>query len=46
MGDGAFFGKERKASFAIKISHYSNGNLFIDNAALKVPVTLSFGYAF
>ncbi len=46
MGAGAFFGKDRKASFAIKISHYSNGNLFIDNAALKVPVTLSFGYAF
>lgn len=46
MGAGAFIGKDRNVSVALKISHYSNGNLFVDNSALKIPLTLSIGYVF
>jgi hypothetical protein len=46
LGAGVFVGKNRNVSLGLKITHYSNGNLFVDNAALKVPVTLNLGYAF
>ena len=46
MGAGAFLGEKRNVSLGFKITHYSNGNLFVDNAALKVPVTINLGYAF
>jgi hypothetical protein len=46
MGAGAFMGEKRNVSLGFKITHYSNGNLFVDNAALKVPVTINLGYAF
>jgi hypothetical protein len=46
LGAGAFIGAKRNISLGFKITHYSNGNLFVDNAALKVPVTLNIGYTF
>jgi hypothetical protein len=46
LGAGAFIGEKRNVSIGFKITHYSNGNLFVDNAALKVPVTINLGYAF
>jgi hypothetical protein len=46
LGFGAFIGEKRNVSLGFKITHYSNGNLFVDNAALKVPVTINLGYAF
>jgi Lipid A 3-O-deacylase (PagL). len=46
IGLGAFFGKNRNYNAEIKIGHYSNGNVFPVNAAVKVPLSLNIGYAF
>ena len=46
MGIGAFLGKSRRLSVAVKINHYSNGNLLTDNAGIKVPLTLALGFTF
>lgn len=46
MGVGAFLGKDRSFCAAIKINHYSNGNLMTDNAGIKVPLTLGLGLTF
>jgi hypothetical protein len=46
MGIGAFLGKRRNVSLGVKINHYSNGNLFTQNASLKIPLTLTWGFAF
>jgi hypothetical protein len=29
----------------VKINHYSNGNIFTQNAGVKIPLTFSVGYA-
>jgi len=46
MGTGVFFGKDRNYNAEIKIGHYSNGNIFPDNEAVKIPLSLNVGYAF
>jgi opacity protein-like surface antigen len=46
IGMGVFLGKERRVSAGIKINHYSNGNIFTENAGIKVPLTFDLGYAF
>ncbi|MGA9212349.1 acyloxyacyl hydrolase [Kaistella sp.] len=46
MGTGAFFGSKRNLNAELKIGHYSNGNIFTDNEAVKIPLSLSLGYAF
>ncbi|MDR3651966.1 MAG: acyloxyacyl hydrolase [Paludibacter sp.] len=46
MGVGMFFGENRNWNAEIKIGHYSNGNIFSQNAAVKIPLSLNFGYAF
>jgi opacity protein-like surface antigen len=46
MGVGAFLGTTRRLSVALKINHYSNGNLVPDNAGLKVPLTVALGITF
>ena len=46
MGIGAFFGEKRNWNAEVKISHYSNGNVYPQNAAVKVPLSLNVGYAF
>lgn len=46
MGTGVYFGKNRNYNFELRIGHYSNGNLYPYNEAVKVPTTFCFGYAF
>lgn len=43
---GAFLGEKRKLNLALKIIHYSNGNIFSKNAGIAIPVTLSLGKTF
>jgi len=46
MGIGWFAGANRNLNIGIKINHYSNGNIFTQNAGVKIPLTFSLGYAF
>jgi opacity protein-like surface antigen len=46
MGIGWFAGKRRNLNAGVKINHYSNGNIFTQNAGVKIPLTFSLGYAF
>jgi opacity protein-like surface antigen len=46
MGTGVFFGENRNLNAEIRIGHYSNGNTHINNEAVKIPLSLNFGYAF
>jgi len=46
MGIGWFAGASRNLSLGVKINHYSNGNIFTQNAGVKIPLTFSVGYAF
>jgi hypothetical protein len=46
MGLGVFAGKNRNLNAGVKINHYSNGNIFTQNAGVKIPLTFSLGYAF
>ena len=46
MGIGMFAGKNRNLNVGVKINHYSNGNIFTQNAGVKIPLTFSVGYAF
>jgi len=44
MGVGIYFGEKRNLNAEIMLGHYSNGNLFPNNDAVKVPLTLKVGY--
>jgi hypothetical protein len=46
MGIGWFAGANRRLNAGVKINHYSNGNIFTQNAGVKIPLTFSVGYAF
>ncbi len=46
MGVGIFAGRSRKLNLNVKINHYSNGNIFPQNAGVKIPLTFGIGYAF
>jgi hypothetical protein len=46
MGIGWFAGANRNLAVGVKINHYSNGNIFTQNAGVKIPLTFSVGYAF
>lgn len=46
MGIGSFIGRDRRMNVEVGIKHFSNGNLFTTNASVKIPLTLTFGYAF
>ncbi|MGD0582567.1 MAG: acyloxyacyl hydrolase [Bacteroidales bacterium] len=46
MGTGVSLGKKRKYNIELRISHYSNGNLFTSNAGITIPLSLHLGYAF
>jgi hypothetical protein len=45
MGLGIFTGKKKNLNAGLRIAHFSNGNIFPNNNGVKVPLTLSFGYA-
>jgi hypothetical protein len=46
MGMGFFLGPDRRLNVGVKINHYSNGNIFTDNAGVKIPYTFNVGYTF
>ncbi len=46
MGVGAYLGESRKLNVELGIKHFSNGNLAINNASIRVPLTLTFGVTF
>jgi hypothetical protein len=46
MGAGIFFGENRRYNAELKIGHYSNGNVFPHNDAVKIPLSLNVGYVF
>ncbi len=46
IGLGIFFGEKRNLNAELKIGHYSNGNIFPLNGAVKIPISLNLGYAF
>lgn len=46
MGAGVFLGRHRTVSAGVKINHYSNGNIFTENAGVKIPLTVTLGYLF
>ena len=46
MSLGVFAGRDRHLNVNVKINHFSNGNIFTQNAGVKVPITFALGYAF
>jgi hypothetical protein len=46
MGLGMFAGKKRNINAEVNIGHFSNGNIFPDNAGIKIPLSFTVGYAF
>lgn len=46
MGMGIFAGKKRNVNAELKITHYSNGNIFTHNPGVTIPLTFSAGYTF
>lgn len=45
IGFGLQFGEEKTFNLDFKIVHYSNGNIFADNAGIDSPFVLSLGYS-
>lgn len=46
LGFGVFFGSQRKYNFEMRIMHYSNGNIFTDNAGVAIPIQFTLGKTF
>lgn len=46
LGGGVMLGAAKRVAVGLKINHYSNGNIFPENAGVMVPVTLTVGWAF
>lgn len=46
MGVGFFMGERRNYNLEFNIGHFSNGNLFPQNSAVKIPFSINLGYAF
>jgi hypothetical protein len=46
MAAGVFLGPRRQFNIGVKINHYSNGNIFTENAGVKIPYTFNLGYTF
>ena len=46
MGVGVFLGAKRNFNAEVNLNHYSNGNIFPRNDAVKVPLSFSIGYCF
>ena len=44
IGIWAFFGSSKQYNLDVKIMHYSNGNIFTQNAGVAIPLVFSFGY--
>ena len=46
MGVGVFMGARRQMNVEINLNHYSNGNIQLENAGVKIPLTFKVGYGF
>lgn len=46
MGMGGYFGRRGTLNGEITIGHFSNGNIFPNNAGIKIPLCFNLGYAF
>ncbi|PHQ80620.1 MAG: hypothetical protein COB66_04315 [Coxiella sp. (in: Bacteria)] len=46
MGLGAFIGSHQQFNISIKMTHFSNGNLFTSNPGIALPLTINAGYTF
>jgi hypothetical protein len=46
MGLGIFLGRKRSTNVELRISHYSNGNIFPRNPGVTVPITVIVGHSF
>lgn len=46
MGVGFYNGVNRRFNAEIKITHYSNGNIFTHNPGITIPLTFNIGYCF
>lgn len=46
LGVGVYLGKKRNINAEIRIGHYSNGNLFPQNAGVEIPLTFNVGRTF
>ncbi|HEX7847285.1 MAG TPA: acyloxyacyl hydrolase [Chitinophagaceae bacterium] len=46
MAMGMYAGKNRNLNAELRIAHYSNGNIFTQNAGVKIPLTFNLGYTF
>jgi len=46
IGFGVYLGPRRHFNLGVKINHYSNGNIFTENAGVKIPYTFNLGYTF
>ncbi|MDB4205085.1 acyloxyacyl hydrolase [Polaribacter sp.] len=41
-----FFGKKRAYNVELRIMHYSNGNIFLQNSGVAIPIQFTFGKTF
>lgn len=46
MGIGSYMGHRKSLNFEVNIGHFSNGNLFPNNDAVKIPLSFVLGYSF
>lgn len=46
MGIGGYFGRNNILNAEVNIGHFSNGNIYPNNAGIKLPLSFTFGYAF
>jgi hypothetical protein len=46
MGAGVFLGRHRRVAAEVRIAHYSNGNLFPQNAGVTIPLGFYLGSTF
>lgn len=46
IGGGIMLGENHAVDLSVRIYHYSNGDLFVDNPGFEAPVIVSLGFAF
>jgi hypothetical protein len=46
LGGGVRLGSGKHIALGVKINHYSNGNIFPENAGVVVPLTFTLGWTF
>lgn len=46
MGLGMFFGEKRNYNVELRIIHYSNGNIFVNNSGVAIPIQFTIGKTF